>query len=136
MLQSCGTKDDDRCARSLKELLELAKLNQDINEINNNTTLRAVKLFPLEIHKELNEYHGTATQKLPHIVDYIVKLRERNQAVLRDLDGGDADCPRANVATFPAGLDPALFDEQDDGLELYCIQEGIDYMELRRLRDL
>ena len=123
---------------ALKELLELAKLNQDNDcEINNNTTLRAVKkLFPLEIHKELNEYHGTATEKLPHIVDYIVKLRERNQAVLRDLDGGDADCPRANVATFPAGLDPALFDEQDDGLELYCIQEGIDYMELRRLRDL
>ena len=110
----------------------------DINEINNNTTLRAVKLFPLEIHKELNEYHGTATQKLPHIVDYIVKLRERSQAVLRDLDGVDADGPRANVATFPAGLDPSLFDEQDDGLELYCIQMGIDYKRLRdlRLRDL
>ena len=56
--------------------------------------------------------------------------------MLRDLDGGDTDGPRANVATFPADLDPALFDEQDDGLELYCIQEGIDYMELRRLRDL
>ena len=125
---------------SLKELLELAKLNQDNNaEIYNNTTIRAVKkLFPLEIHKELNEYHGTATEKLPHIVQYIVKLRERSQAVLRDLDGGDTDGPRANVATFPADLAPALFDEQDDGLELYCIQMGIDYKRLRdlRLRDL
>ena len=107
----------------LKELLELAKLNQDNNnEVNNNTTLRDLKkLFPYEIHKKLNDCHGTAAERLLYVLQYIGKLRDRSQAVLKDLDGH---------AHVQGGRRAAVADhcERDDGYELYCIQEGIEYV--------
>ena len=107
----------------LKELLELAKLNQDNNcEVNNNTTLRDLKkLFPYEIHKKLNDFNGTAAEKLLNVLQYIGKLRDRSQAVLKDLDGH---------AHAHGGRRAAVADhcERDDCYELYCIQEGIEYV--------